>query len=61
MDFSLPEELILLQQTVRKFVQEELIPIEMQSLDGTDLKPEIRARLELGQLLKFWMKMGEWL
>ena len=56
MDFSLPEELILLQQTVRKFVQGELIPIEMQSLDGTDLKPEIRARLE-----EKTKKMGLWM
>lgn len=46
MDFELPPELRLLQKTVRRFVDHELIPIEMQSMDGPDLKPEIRARLE---------------
>jgi acyl-CoA dehydrogenase len=46
MDFELPPELRLLQETVRRFVDHELIPIEMQSMDGPDLKPEIRARLE---------------
>ncbi len=56
MDFSLPEELTLLQQTVRKFVREELIPIEMQALDGPDLKPEIRARFE-----EKTKEMGLWL
>ncbi len=33
MDFSLPEELTLLQQTVRKFVQEELIASSNNSVD----------------------------
>ena len=56
MDFSLPEEIRLLQQTVRKFVQDELIPIEMNSLDGVELKPEIRSRLE-----EKTKKMGLWM
>ena len=42
MDFELPHEIRLLQDTVRKFVDRELIPIEMQSMDGPDLKPDIR-------------------
>ena len=46
MDFELPSELVLLQQTVRRFVDNELIPIEMHAMEGPDLKPEIRARLE---------------
>ena len=46
MDFELPEELRMLQETVRKFVDRELIPIELRSMDGLDLKPEIRATLE---------------
>ena len=29
MDFNLPEELQMLKDTVRKFVDKELIPIEM--------------------------------
>ncbi len=46
MDFELPEELRMLKDTVRKFVDRELIPIEMTSMDGPDLKPEVRASLE---------------
>src|SRR5215813_7807758 len=40
MDFELPEDIRLLRDTVRKFVDRELIPIEMHSMDGPDLKPE---------------------
>jgi acyl-CoA dehydrogenase len=46
MDFELPEELRMLQDTVRRFVDKELIPIELESMDGPDLKPEVRADLE---------------
>lgn len=46
MDFQLSPELLLLKETVRRFVDNELIPIEMQAMEGPDLKPEIRARLE---------------
>jgi len=46
MDFELPEEIKILKQTVRRFVDRDLIPIEMQSMDGPDLKPEIRKKLE---------------
>jgi acyl-CoA dehydrogenase len=46
MDFELPEELRLLKKTVRDFVDRELIPIEMTSMDGHQLRPEIRAALE---------------
>jgi acyl-CoA dehydrogenase len=46
MDFELPEELKLLQKTVRAFVDRELIPKEMSSMDGPSLRPEIRADLE---------------
>ena len=46
MDFDLPHDIRLLQDTVRKFVERELIPIEMQSMDGPDLKPDVRQRLE---------------
>jgi acyl-CoA dehydrogenase len=46
MDFELPEELRLLKETVRTFVDRELIPIEMSSMDGPVMKPEIRAELE---------------
>ena len=46
MDFELPEELRLLQQTMRNFIDRELIPVEMHSMDGPNLKPDIRADLE---------------
>ena len=45
MDFDLPEDLRLLQETVRRFVDKELIPLEGQSLDGAELKPEIEQHL----------------
>ena len=43
MDFDLREELKLLQNTVRNFVDRELIPIEMTAMDGDKLRPEIRV------------------
>jgi acyl-CoA dehydrogenase len=46
MDFELPSEIGLLRETIRRFVDSELIPIEMQAMDGPNLKPDIRARLE---------------
>jgi acyl-CoA dehydrogenase len=56
MDFRLPEELQMLKDTVRKFVDNELIPIEMHSQEKGELKPEIRARLE-----KKTKDMGLWM
>lgn len=46
MDFELPQEIRILKDTVRRFVDRELIPIEMDAMDGPDLKPEIRRALE---------------
>ncbi len=46
MDFDLPSELKMLKETVSRFVNDELIPIEMESMDGPDLKPDVRLRLE---------------
>ena len=56
MDSTLPEEFQMLKQTVRQFVDRELIPIEMHSCDGNELKPEVKARLE-----KKTKEMGLWL
>lgn len=56
MDFNLPEELQMLKETVRRFVDQQLVPIEMQSCEGNELKPEIRQRLE-----KKTQDMGLWL
>jgi acyl-CoA dehydrogenase len=44
-EFDLPDELKMLRDMVRRFVDEELIPIEGKSLDGQKLKPDIEARL----------------
>ena len=46
MDFELPEDIRLLRETVRKFVDRELIPIEMHSMEGPELKPEYKTSLE---------------
>jgi acyl-CoA dehydrogenase len=44
--FELPEELRMLQKTVKDFVDREIIPIEMTAMDGPDMKPQVRADLE---------------
>jgi acyl-CoA dehydrogenase len=44
-EFDLPDDLRMLRDMVRRFVDEELIPLEGKSLDGPHLKPEIEARL----------------
>jgi len=46
MNFELPEDVALLQKTVRRFVQEEMIPLEKGLPDAGDIPSEIRARLE---------------
>lgn len=44
--FELPEELRLLQKTVKDFVDREIIPVEMTAMDGPVMNPKIRASLE---------------
>jgi acyl-CoA dehydrogenase len=56
MEFELPEDVRLLKETVRRFVDRELIPIEMRAMDGPDLRPEVRAALE-----EKTHEMGLWL
>jgi acyl-CoA dehydrogenase len=46
MDVELPEELQLLKKTVAQFVDRELIPIEMTSMDGPNMRPDARAQVE---------------
>jgi len=46
MNFELPEELRMLKDAVRKFVDRELIPIERKARRGHELVPEVRAELE---------------
>jgi acyl-CoA dehydrogenase len=45
MNFELPEEFQMLKDTLRRFVDNELIPIERETLDGATLKPEKEAWL----------------
>jgi acyl-CoA dehydrogenase len=45
LNFELPEEIRMLKDTVRRFVDRELIPIERTCRDGHKLKPDVRARL----------------
>jgi acyl-CoA dehydrogenase len=45
LNFELPEEIRMLKDTVRRFVDRELIPIERNARDGHKLKPEVRAHL----------------
>ena len=46
MDFELPEDLKLLGNQLRRFVDQEIIPIELDACDGPDLRPNVRAVLE---------------
>jgi acyl-CoA dehydrogenase len=58
MDFQLPEELRLLKDQLRHFVNTEMIPHERETLsdDGDELKPEWRDRLVKGaKELGIWM------
>lgn len=55
MDFELPEEMKMLQETLRRFVNKELIPIECSAQEGPDLKPVLRE-----QLSAMTKEMGLW-
>lgn len=44
--FALPEEIRMLKETVRRFVDREMIPIERRGRTGNKLRPEVRADLE---------------
>src|SRR5579872_2750485 len=44
MDFELPEELRLFRQSLRRFVDSELIPVERDTLEGEELKANYRER-----------------
>jgi acyl-CoA dehydrogenase len=46
MNFELPEEIALLQKTVRRFVEEELIPLEKKVPEADELPPDVQAKLE---------------
>lgn len=56
MDFELPEDLRMMKETLRRFIDAEVIPIEREAYDGHEMVPEIRARLEArARELGIWM------
>ena len=55
MDLELPEELRLMRDTLRRFIDNEVIPYERDSWEGPDLKPEYREKWEArAQELGIW-------
>jgi acyl-CoA dehydrogenase len=56
LSFTLPEELQLLQRNLRRYVDTEMIPHELEAMDGNELKPEWKARFQEGMKdLGVWM------
>ena len=58
MDFQLPEELRMFKESLRKFVNNELIPIERQTItaEGEEVKPEFLGKLQQrARDLGIWM------
>jgi acyl-CoA dehydrogenase len=56
MDFTLPEELRMMQETLRRFVDSELIPHEREISDAEGVRPEWLPRLEArAKELGIWM------
>ena len=56
MEFRLSEELQLLQTTIRRFVNTEMIPFERETTVGQELKPEWRQKYEQrAKDLGIWM------
>ncbi len=48
MNFTLPEELQMLQRNLRRYVDTEMIPHERETMVGNELKPEWRERFVKG-------------
>ncbi len=56
MDFAIPEELRMLRDSARRFVAEELMPLEAQYANDADIPDEVRASLqEKAKVLGFWI------
>ena len=58
MEFELPEELRMFKETLRRFVNSELIPVERQTLttEGEEIKPEFLGKLQQrAKDLGIWM------
>ena len=56
MDFALPEELQMLRDNLRRYVDNEMIPYERETMVGNELKPEWRERFQDGM-----KKLGLWM
>ena len=56
MSFVLPEELQMLQQNLRRYVNTEMIPHERITMHDNELKPEWRERFQAGM-----KKLGLWM
>ena len=55
MNFEIPEELRRLRESTRRFVQEELMPLERQYADDPDLPDAVRSSLQdKAKRLGFW-------
>ncbi|HEX3440501.1 MAG TPA: acyl-CoA dehydrogenase [Pseudolabrys sp.] len=56
MDLELPSDVQILQDTIRRFVDHELIPVEMRAREGGELKHELRVSLEAkAKELGYWL------
>ncbi|MBX9740237.1 MAG: acyl-CoA dehydrogenase family protein [Beijerinckiaceae bacterium] len=56
MDFTLPEELRMLKDNVRRYVDSKMIPVERETLVNDELKPEWREVFQRGAKdLGIWM------
>lgn len=55
MDTNIPEELQMIRDTLRRFIDNEIIPYEREAYDGPELKPEFREKWEaMAQEMGFW-------
>ncbi len=55
MNFDIPEELKRLRESARRFVDEELMPLEAEHADSHDIPDDVRARLQArAKELGFW-------
>jgi acyl-CoA dehydrogenase len=56
MDFNLPEELILLKDNLRRFIDNEVIPVERECCPGEEMNPQWREKFEQrAKELGIWM------
>lgn len=55
MEFTIPEELRMLRDSVRRFVQQELLPLEPLYANEADIPDDVRGRLQSkAKALGFW-------